>query len=139
MREIKFRVWDKVIRKMFIVRELHFFGIGELEAVIVDYTDYGEKIIKRGDRIILIQYTGLKDKNGKEIYKGDILEIDWDWKSGEGERAEVRWDEKNATFRLFCYTKYGGEGWFMPENKTWTKLEIVGNIHENPELINSVA
>jgi len=38
-------------------------------------------------------------------------------------------------FRLFCYTKHGGEGWYMPENKTWTKLKIIGNINENPELI----
>jgi|GEM_PF-2316030 len=81
------------------------------------------------------QYTDLKDKSRKEIYEGDIIEIDDDWKSGEGERGEVMWDGKNAMFRLFCYTKYGGEGWFMPENKTWTKLKIIGNICENPELL----
>lgn len=90
---------------------------------------------KEYKKAIPLFYTGLKDRNGTEIYKGDILEIDDDWESGEGERGEVMWDGKNAMFRLFCYTKYGGKGWFMPENKTWMKLKIIGNIYENPDLL----
>lgn len=86
-------------------------------------------------KAISLFYTGLKDRDGTEIYKGDIIEIDDDWESGEGERGEVQWDEKNAMFRLFCYTKYGGEGWYMPENKTWMKLKVIGNIYENSELL----
>jgi len=100
-----------------------------------DLTDDGGELLSVNYRTFAMLGTGLKDKNGEEIYEGDIIEIDDDWKSGEGERGEVSWDEKNAMFRLFCYTKYGGEGWFMPENKTWTKLKIIGNIYENPGLL----
>ena len=90
---------------------------------------------KEYKKAIPLFYTGLKDKEKKKIFEGDIIEIDGDWESGEGERGVVRWDGKNAMFRLFCYTKYGGEGWFMPENKTWTKLKIIGNLYENPDLL----
>ncbi len=123
MREIKFRAITREGKIIKNVGKIEFFEDG---SIIVNDEIPVEK---------LIQYTGIKDKNGKEIYEGDIIEIDDDWKSGEGERGEVDWDEKNATFRLFCYTKYGGEGWFMPENKTWMKLKIIGNIYENHELI----
>ena len=130
MREIKFRAWDKE-NKIF-----HYFTLFDIwknikypTHVVTNNEVYYIKDLPIG------QYTGLKDKNGKEIWEGDIIEIDDDWKSGEGERGEVMWDEKNAMFRLFCYTKHGGEGWFMAENKTWMKLKIIGNIYENPELI----
>jgi len=91
---------------------------------------------KEYKKAIPLFYTGLKDKEKKKIFEGDILEIDDDWESGEGERGVVRWDEKDAMFRLFCYTKYGGEGWLMGENRTWTKLKIIGNIYEDRNLLN---
>ena len=118
MREIKLRVWDEGLKEMI------YFTLKDANDT-VDCSIYEEVML----------YTGLKDRHGGEIYEGDVIEIDDGWESGEGERGEVRWDEKNAMFRLFCYTKYGGEGWFMPENKTWVKLKIVGNIYENPELL----
>lgn len=80
------------------------------------------------------QMTGLKDKNGKEIYEGDIL----DWgefnKEDEGERAVVEWHDKNAGWMMKCYTIYGGEGYSMFEY-LYEETEIIGNIYENPKLL----
>ena len=74
----------------------------------------------------LMQFTGLKDKNGREIFEGDILERDT-------MRCLVGWDEKLASFVLkrngWMYDHYFQEG-VVPE-----KWEIIGNKYENPELL----
>ena len=62
----------------------------------------------------LMQFTGLKDKNGREIYEGDVLKTDW------GYNGVVEWD-------LFHFNKIQGT---ISE-----ECEIVGNIYENPELL----
>jgi hypothetical protein len=74
-----------------------------------------------------IQFTGLKDKNGKEIYEGDILKTETD------KPMVVTWSKK---FASFCISREGWafQHWFGeacdPEN-----CEVIGNIYENPELI----
>ena len=68
------------------------------------------------------QFTGLLDKNGKEIYEGDILQI------GPGTNFPVIWGEKNACFHL------GTEHFYITGGQT-KFYEIIGNIKENPELI----
>ena len=89
---------------------------------------------------IIMQYTGLHDKNGKEIFEGDIVFHDTESKSYD---AKGLWREGTA------YVKYGNFGFYFneidcgdwrfrgPEGAEWEKdkLEIIGNIYENPELV----
>jgi uncharacterized phage protein (TIGR01671 family) len=73
-----------------------------------------------------MQYTGLKDKNGKEIYEGDIVSFVYDH-TGSVWTMAVDWDEKNAMFILkgnsVSLSEFDGE--------------VIGNIYENPDLLGS--
>ena len=138
MREIKFRAWDKSKAKYWYdvlseMGENDLYEDGERGEISMEMVG---KCMERGYSSILIfeQYTGLKDKNGKEIYEGDILKTVWGdipVEYGEYEYEEndghSHWTEKTIGFhydRHSLQTIYG----------EWN-YEIIGNIHENPELI----
>ena len=113
MREIKFRAWDKLTTKMYGVEFINF----------ADFRD------KEGSTI-LMQYTGLKDKNGKEIYEGDIVtSLDWDGK------FLCQYDSKFACFEFYddqTDTFLGGASY----GDKVPLLEVIGNVYEHPELLN---
>lgn len=144
VREIKFRCYQghgsnekgwkglKYTRKMIQWEELSY------KTSMYDFL----KILshdKSLDRIIM-QYTGLKDKNGKEIYEGDILENP-NYPKDEWERCEVKWHGEFARFGLDFYSPYGGEGYTGREQHidrfvSEVGCYVIGNIYENPELLN---
>jgi uncharacterized phage protein (TIGR01671 family) len=82
----------------------------------------------REERYTLMQYTGLKDKNGKEIYEGDIFETQFPYRI-----AAVEWDEENG--RFLGVTVSGGERKIAYVGREPQPIKIIGNIYENPELI----
>jgi hypothetical protein len=112
MREIKFRAWDKDKNKM-----------TEWD-ILKDRYGYFNS-----NSFIVMQYTGLKDKNGKEIYEGDILYIDWKDSrySPHINKYPVAWNTKNA-----CWDLHEGGS---PQNDAKKYMEVVGNIYQNPELL----
>ena len=88
---------------------------------IMDEAKGGAEMIEDNE---LCQFTGLSDKNGKEIYEGDILRI-----KGIGEGIIV-FDKKKARF---MWNDNAKENWGIENNDEFN--EIIGNIYENPELL----
>ena len=125
----KFRVWlpDPDVERMLRVKAL-VFEDGKTRCVC----GYSYDFYLEDEDAILMQSTGLKDKNGKEIFEGDVLAIETD----EGvTNLKVFWDEKHALF-MFESKKYNEKDLLaeLVEDNTYP-FEIIGNIYENPELL----
>lgn len=130
---IKFRAWHKELGRMMSISDMWFNvdSLGEIglnDAIMNDY------ITVSPDEIELMQSTGLKDKNGKEIFEGDILEVtdkhSWlEVVSYNQEKAMFVTEEINREFKV-------------PESPLYDlfdtnifKFKVIGNIYENPELL----
>lgn len=118
----KFRVWDTIKKAM-----------SEVEAIV--YTEervypFYSKVIRRYipfSEAILMQSTGLFDKNGKEIFEGDVVKLKYTVLSD---------------YEFFKVTKFRGGSWRIDNRQRGSELwlrnedcEIIGNIHQNPELV----
>ena len=113
MREIRFRAWDKINREMIPWNRL--LNGHNLRNVFMRPEMCG---------LILMQYTGLKDKNGVEIYEGDILILCWSDEVGESHWGKVI--VKNP----FEYTPEEARYFIYSD-----EIEVIGNIYENQELL----
>ena len=114
-REIKFRAWDKACKVIhFMLEKSHKLPLPQPLHTYLENTE----------RFEIMQFTGLQDINGKDIYEGDILCVPHLENTRHQVRIVIEWDNDNAE-----YTKY------YPKNA----FEIIGNIYENPELLNNYA
>lgn len=128
MREIKFRAWNKVQKVMFFPDGM---DLKKKSLMSIDRNPFYVKLISgwnKGGGFELMQYTGLKDKNGKEIYEGDIVK---DWENID--LYEVVWNRRYACFELNRLT-FGNDTGQEIDNSP-LDLEIVGNIYENKDLL----
>ena len=116
MRPLKFRTWHPKSGMSYP------FTIDDIieAACCKHYPKYPRK------EYITMQYTGLKDKNGVEIYEGDVVE----WSDGKL-LSEVYWDQADVAFSL----RWNGESWFLNDDSMLCGMEVVGNIYENHELV----
>lgn len=120
MKEIKFRVWNKLVNKMYSHKKL--------EEILVNLTKSDNEIM---------QYTGLNDKNGNEIYEGDILKGTTKGNSDEILAITyVKWDR--GQFDLF--TEMTSDSWedALFNYMQFFDVEVMGNIYENPELLDKI-
>lgn len=125
-REIKFRAWDTETKEM-----------------SYDYlSKHWLRVCIESPYVELMQYTGLKDKNGREIYEGDILtSVEYPFQD-EGKynyHGVIEWIDEEASFymtkRLANPEKRGMSNGISQPIESIEEFEVIGNIYENPELL----
>lgn len=128
MREIKFRAWLKYGKEIVDVEEIDFMN-EVINYIDNDYENNEQEIIGAYfENIELMQYTGLKDKNNKEIYEGDIVKL----RSNHGIGVIKYYDEWGAFIVEYIKPRPLA---VLGMNYYKEDIEVLGNIYENPELL----
>lgn len=125
MREIKFRAYIKDLKKVIDVREIDFV----YKYITFRLKDKAKDEKRTFDQIKLMQFTGLYDKNGKEIYEGDIVE----W---AGYTMKILWGEDCGVGYGFIWEPCGSNIDYVESMTGFIdEYEVIGNIFDNPELL----
>lgn len=145
----RYRAWDKEFKEMVQVDALVFD-----EQIIKATYKNGNVVKEELKNYVLMQSTGLTDKNGKEIFEGDVLKFNDSWDDccyegyvdGEIEGVNYVEIQSESTGFIFCKTKYPDSSLFYYANEehltfqeiltdSGFEFEVIGNIYENPELL----
>lgn len=146
MRGIKFRAWDDVTSKMYHTGEedmMQFYFnsngivVDSFENTKIPFEDnlYDDVITETLEHLEYMQYTGLKDSHGKEVFEGDIIEAVFELLDGELKNIM---DVGVVVFKDCAFQVQTFEGHYEPLHE-WSQLseelKVIGNIYENPELL----
>ena len=135
MKELKFRAWltkEKVMSRPFTLGETTI------------YSKENKPLCGFQDKdLIIMQYVGLKDRNGKEIYEGDIVRVKCIWEKGKIEEyiGVIVFEDFAFGVKLKKVVKLP-KGYYCEEIDGqpyyllhWDEIEVIGNVYENPELL----
>lgn len=125
-REIKFRAWFKPLKRMYKVSDLKFQRNGDI-IVITNHTGGTYPVAYE-----IMQFTGLHDKNSKEIYEGDILEVVNTARDNQSFQGEVFFSDDFHCWELLILPKTKDETQVGFDQISWRQLEVVGNIYDKP-------
>lgn len=137
MREIKFRAWNKLAKCMAIVDMLDFmFDAYRAHRIEGPLSGSGHLT-----DIVLLQFTGLHDKNGREVYEGDIIKSTTLY--NDTQYAQVLWDEtmslsswdSSETWMLHFLSGVKCTLYPFCKYRNSDTIEVIGNIYENPEMM----
>lgn len=147
MREIEFRAWDKINKWMTEIVCLNLMGVD----CILKHPKINDTYNIPYKCVIIEQYTGMKDENGKKIYEGDIVQFTWWWFDGNEcdslLTGLIVYSEVNMSFQLKGvknkewqrHTGYGNNCEYLTPfselNFSDAEFAIIGNVHETPELL----
>ncbi len=117
-RNIKFRAWDGYRNEMYPVSSIEWKDGTVRKAIVSPRPEFAQMNYAVLEKDLgLMQYTGLNDKNGVEIYEGDLLAV-----GGKGQAIDMKWNNDL-------------QGWSPKVLQGDTAWKIIGNIYENPELL----
>ena len=133
-RPIKFRALIKPELKMVSVYSLEWTNLELAVSWLDDKTTTGKREVMAPFNYELTQFTGLTDKNGKEIYEGDIFNCIYDFDGCKKHKQAVVYVEVSARFITKDYGECHQPN-VMQNMSDMIRMEVIGNIYENPELL----
>lgn len=125
-RKIKFRAWDNENKYMITSKQGIFTALRNSMNITVQdngYYNNGDLLKPNKEKYTLMQYTGLKDKNGVEVYEGDKVMFDYEWTEPD-EIGVITWNKDTASFQIKGH---------IPSSsmKHLDRMKVIGNIYGN--------